>query len=53
MKLFIWCDPYHVPYGQSMFFAVADTVEQAREMAKEAPVYEYFRFEQKTTPARS
>lgn len=35
MKLFIWNDPYHIKYGGSICYAVAETVEQARERAKE------------------
>lgn len=42
MKLFVWKEPYGVSWGQSAFFAVAETVEQAREMAKSAPLYSYF-----------
>jgi hypothetical protein len=33
MKLFVWADPYRISYGTSMVFAVAETVEQAREIA--------------------
>lgn len=34
MKLFIWNEPYHINYGSSICYVVADTVEQAREEAK-------------------
>jgi hypothetical protein len=33
MKLFIWTDPYPVSYGGSMLLVVAETVEQAKELA--------------------
>jgi hypothetical protein len=33
MKLYIWNDPYRVPYGGSHVYVVADTVEQARDQA--------------------
>lgn len=33
MKLFIWNDPYPVPYGSSMLFVVAENIEQAKELA--------------------
>ena len=36
MKLFVWNDPYGVSYGMSQYIAVAETVEQARELAKTA-----------------
>lgn len=44
MKLFIWADPYQVPYGTSAYFAVAETVEEARKLAIKAPRYSYVRF---------
>jgi hypothetical protein len=50
MKLFIWSDPYSVPYGSSMFFAVADSVEHARKIAKEAKRFSYGKFEQPAVP---
>lgn len=33
MKLFIWEDPYLVKWGMSLVVAIAETVEQAREVA--------------------
>lgn len=33
MKLFLWNAPYHVPYGSSMVFAIAENVEDARAIA--------------------
>jgi hypothetical protein len=38
MKLFVWNNPYEVDAGQSLVFAVAETVEQAREIAKKGTV---------------
>lgn len=39
MKLFVWANPYTVSYGSTMFFAVAETVEEAREIARKADAY--------------
>ncbi len=39
MKVFIWNEPYAVAYGGSFLFVVAETEEQARELAKTAPVF--------------
>lgn len=33
LKLFIWEDPYFVRWGMSLVVAIAETVEQAREVA--------------------
>jgi hypothetical protein len=44
MKLFIWAEPYRVDYGTSAVFAVAETVEQARAIARGAPAYKYVEF---------
>lgn len=41
MKLFVWNDPLEVPWGGSILYAVAETVEQAREIAMKAPLAEY------------
>lgn len=41
MKLFIWSNPYRVMFGTIGYFAVAETVEEARAMAKAAPQYNY------------
>lgn len=45
MKLFIWNEPYPVKYGSSMVFAVAETVEEAREIAKASPRYSFDSFD--------
>lgn len=49
MKLFVWANPYPVYYGSSGLFAVAETEEQARQIAESAPVYSYIHNE-KTSP---
>ena len=44
MKLFVWAEPYGVNYGSSMLIAVAETVEQAREIAVKAPGYSFAQY---------
>lgn len=39
MKLYVWSNPYEVCYGNSMIFAVAESEEQAKEIAAKAPCY--------------
>ena len=34
MQLFVWDNPYQVSYGHSLVFAIAESVEQARELAE-------------------
>jgi hypothetical protein len=46
-KLFVWDDPYSVSYGTSLFFAVAENLEQAKKLAKRAP---YGHWKHKTAP---
>jgi hypothetical protein len=41
MKMYIWVDPYRVSYESSLCFAVAETVEQARQIAMKSPLYRY------------
>lgn len=43
MKLFIWVDPVPIVYGKSYYIAVAEDVERAREIAKNAPYYPFMR----------
>lgn len=50
MKLFVWCEPYDVSYGTSMFYAVAETVEEAKALAVGAPNYAFGRYKQDGTP---
>jgi hypothetical protein len=41
MKLFVWIDPHPVPYGSSLLFAVAETEEEARRIAKSARAFHH------------
>ena len=41
MQLYVWESPYPVTYGGSCAYAVAETVEQARELVSRAWVSEY------------
>lgn len=41
MKLFVWCDPYSVPYGASMVFAIADNLEMAKQEAAVGYEFEF------------
>lgn len=50
MKLFVWANPHFVEWGLSMLYAVAETEDQAREIAKSAPNYELGQFKQGGTP---
>ena len=34
MKLFVWSNPYDVPWGHSLLIAIAENVDAAREQAK-------------------
>jgi hypothetical protein len=46
VKLFIWADPYRVTYGSSLLVAVAETVEEAKEIAQtKAKSYSYGKYE--------
>lgn len=45
MKLFIWSNPYHVSYGSSLVFAVAENLEQAKEQARIGKAYAYNQYE--------
>lgn len=53
MKMFVWCDPYPVHYGSSMLMVVAETIEQARELAKTGAAYTYGAFKQDRVPMES
>lgn len=50
MKLFIWAEPYTINYGTTKFIAVAETVEQAREIAKTAPAVSFGEYLRPNTP---
>lgn len=42
MKLFVWNRPYDIPWGLSMVFAIAETLEEAKAIAETAAAYGYF-----------
>jgi len=50
MKLYLWADPYRVSYGSSMVFAVAETLEAAKEEAAKGIAYKYGKFKQDWSP---
>jgi hypothetical protein len=39
MKMYVWADPYEVRYGSSCCIAVAESLEQAKEVAKSGKSY--------------
>jgi len=41
MKLFVWNDPYTIPYGSACAYAVAETEDQARDLVKSACISHY------------
>lgn len=41
MNIFIWNNPYSVPYGGSFLFVAAQTEEDARKLAKSVPIVAY------------
>ena len=41
MKLYIWNDVYPDRYGAACLYVVADSLEQAKETAKDATVMKY------------
>jgi hypothetical protein len=41
MRLYIWNNPFHVMYGGSILYAVAETEDQARDEAIKAHVSRY------------
>ncbi len=41
MKLYVWNEPYSVSYGQTMVFAVAETLEDAKREARNGEGYSY------------
>lgn len=44
MRLYVWANPYRVPFGSTMVFAIAETEEAARQQAKQGVGYAYFEF---------
>jgi hypothetical protein len=50
MKLYVWCDPYGVRYGNSMVFAIAENLEAAKVLAASGTAYRFGEFEQPKNP---
>lgn len=50
MKLYVWVSPYHVPYGSSLVFAVAENVREARKQASKGPMYSFGEYGQSRNP---
>ncbi len=48
MKLYVWSNPYRVSYGTTMVFAIAENLEQAKELASKGKAYAYNEYEEKT-----
>lgn len=44
MKLFVWNNPYSVPYGSSLVFAIAEDLEAAKKEARNGDAYSYGEF---------
>lgn len=51
VKLFVWNAPYGVSFGGSIAYAVADTVEEAREVVRRAGVSAYGHRPDKIAPS--
>lgn len=45
MKLFIWCRPYKVSYGDSLVFAVAENLEEAKKAAANGKSWMYGQYD--------
>lgn len=41
MKLYIWSDPYDIPFGMTMVIAVAESVGEARKQAATGKAYAF------------
>lgn len=48
MKLYVWSNPYRVSYGSSMVFAIADSLDEAKEIAANGKAYSYNEYDQPT-----
>ena len=48
MRLYIWNNPYHVPWGGSFVYAVAENLKEAREQAQQGKMYLFGEFEKPT-----
>lgn len=51
MKLYIWSNPYTVSYGSSLVFAVADSLENAKQQAAIGKSYCYNEYENMKDPS--
>lgn len=50
MKLFVWANPYPVSYGNSMVFAVAENLADAKKQARRGKAYWYSEYAQDHIP---
>lgn len=41
MKLYVWADPYRIPYGSAMVFAAAESLDDAKREARVGDAYTY------------
>ena len=48
MKLYVWVDPYAVSYGNSMVFAVARNLREAKKVAKKGKAYAHGKYAKET-----
>lgn len=46
MKLYVWASPYQVMYGTSGLFVVAEDLDQAKALARNAPRYTFIGYRQ-------
>ena len=52
MKLYIWIEPYNVAYGQSWYMAVAESADNARAIARNAPRNTFLTHDDRLPPMR-
>lgn len=50
MKLYVWCNPYEIPFGMSMVFAIAENVRDARDQAAAGKAYAFGDIERNEVP---
>ena len=48
MRLYFWNNPYKVAYGMSMVYAVAESIEQANQLARDGKAYSFGEYPEKT-----
>ena len=53
LKLYVWADPYPVPYGTAMVFAVAENLREARKvaLADGKKIWAYSKYDNDPVPA--